>query len=74
VSLVRAEAETLGMSLRVGLFTRAVRVVLTAVALIVGHWLPVAVTVALWVLAALSSLTAVQRLYYLRRLPPKPLP
>jgi CDP-diacylglycerol--glycerol-3-phosphate 3-phosphatidyltransferase len=67
VSLVRAQAETMGMSLREGLFTRAERVVLTAAALIVGHWLPDAVTAALWILAALSTLTAVQRLYYVRK-------
>jgi CDP-diacylglycerol--glycerol-3-phosphate 3-phosphatidyltransferase len=68
VSLVRAQAETMSMSLREGLFTRVERVVLTAVALILGHWLSGAVTVALWVLAVLSSLTAVQRLYYVGKL------
>ena len=68
VSLVRAQAEMMGMSLREGLFTRVERVVLTAVALILGHWLPGAVTVALWVLAVLSALTVVQRLYYVGKL------
>ena len=67
VSLVRAKAETLGMQLREGLFTRAERVVLTAAALIAGHWAPVAVTAALWVLATLTSLTALQRLAYIAR-------
>lgn len=64
VSLVRARAEIDGLALREGLFTRAERVVLTAAALIVGHWAPVAVTGALWVLAVLTSLTALQRVYY----------
>jgi CDP-diacylglycerol--glycerol-3-phosphate 3-phosphatidyltransferase len=64
VSLVRARAEIDGMRLREGLFTRAERVVLTAVALIIGQWAPVAVTVALWILAVLASLTAIQRVYY----------
>lgn len=64
VSLVRAQAEIDGMRLREGLFTRAERVVLTALALIAGAWWPVAVTGALWVLAVLSSLTALQRVYY----------
>jgi len=63
VSLMRARAETLGMSLREGLFTRAERVVLTALALIAGAWWPIAVTGALWLLAVLTSLTALQRLY-----------
>ncbi len=64
VSLVRARAEIDGMRLREGLFTRAERVVLTAVALIAGQWAPVAVTIALWILAVLASLTALQRVYY----------
>jgi CDP-diacylglycerol--glycerol-3-phosphate 3-phosphatidyltransferase len=66
VSLVRAKAETMGIQMREGLFTRAERVVLTAAALIVGHWLPGAVTLALWVLALLTSITAVQRLVGVR--------
>ena len=64
VSLVRARAEIDGMRLREGLFTRAERVVLTAVALIAGRWAPASVTVALWILAVLASLTAIQRVYY----------
>ncbi|MGH2599013.1 MAG: CDP-alcohol phosphatidyltransferase family protein [Dehalococcoidia bacterium] len=64
VSLVRARAEVDGMRLREGLFTRAERVVLTALALIVGTWWSPAVPIALWVLAALTSLTALQRVYY----------
>ena len=66
VSLVRAKAETMGIQMREGLFTRAERVVLTAAALIVGHWAPVAVTVALWVLAVLTTITAAQRLFGVR--------
>lgn len=68
VSLVRAKAETMGMQMREGLFTRAERVVLTAGALIAGHWLPIAVTAALWLLAVLTTLTAAQRLFGIRRL------
>ena len=67
VSLVRAAAETAGLRLREGLFTRAERVVLTAAALIAGHWLPVAVTAALWILAVLTCATAGQRLYYVAK-------
>lgn len=66
VSLVRAKAETFGLSLREGLFTRAERVVLTAAALVIGHWWAPAVTVALWLLAVLTIATALQRLYYVR--------
>ncbi len=58
VSYVRARAETLGVQLREGLFTRAERVVLLALALLAGLAVP-----ALWVLAVLTNLTALQRLW-----------
>jgi CDP-diacylglycerol--glycerol-3-phosphate 3-phosphatidyltransferase len=64
VSYVRALAETQGLSLREGLFTRAERVILTAVALILARWLPGALTVAIWLLAVLTNVTALQRLYH----------
>ena len=59
VSYVRARAESLGVALTSGLFTRAERVVVLGVALITG----VLVRPALWVLAVLTVLTALQRLY-----------
>ena len=70
VSLVRARAQIDGVDLREGLFTRAERVVLTALALILGAWRPVAVTAGLWILAVLASITAFQRVYYTWRLAP----
>jgi CDP-diacylglycerol--glycerol-3-phosphate 3-phosphatidyltransferase len=57
VSYVRARAEIVGLKLKDGLFTRAERVVVLAVGLMVGE-----ATIALWILAALASFTAVQRL------------
>ena len=57
VSYVRARAEGLGITLTDGLFTRAERVVLTSLALMLGWLRP-----ALWLLAVLTSLTAAQRL------------
>lgn len=60
VSYVRARAEAAGLTLREGLFTRAERVLLLGIALIVSHG---AVPVALWILAILSNLTAVQRVF-----------
>lgn len=67
VSYVRARAEILGFSLREGLFTRAERVLLTAAALIVAAWWTGGITAALWVLAVVSNLTALQRLYHVYR-------
>lgn len=64
VSTVRARAETLGYSLREGLFTRVERVVLTGAALIIATWWEPALTVALVLLAVLTNLTAVQRVYH----------
>lgn len=64
VSYVRARAEGLGLSLNEGLFTRVERVVLTGAALIAAHWWPLALTVALWLLAVLTNLTAGQRVYH----------
>lgn len=58
VSYVRARAEIVGLSLREGVFTRAERVLVMGVGLIIDQ-----VTVALWVLASLAGLTALQRLY-----------
>jgi CDP-diacylglycerol--glycerol-3-phosphate 3-phosphatidyltransferase len=60
VSYVRARAEGIGLTLREGLFTRAERVILLVIALIVGHGV---VLWALWALAVLSHLTALQRLF-----------
>lgn len=58
VSYVRARVEGLGGRLTDGLFTRAERVVVLAVALLFGWLEP-----ALWLLAVLTVLTAAQRLY-----------
>lgn len=63
VSYVRARAESLGVALTSGWFTRPERVAVLGVALITG----VLVRPALWVLAALTVLTALQRLYLAAR-------
>lgn len=58
VSYVRARSEGLGLALKDGLFTRSERVVLVGVALIFD-----VTRAALWVLAVLTVLTAIQRLW-----------
>lgn len=58
VSYARARAEGEGLTLREGLFTRAERVILLGVALVIGHGV---VLWALWALAVISHFTAVQR-------------
>ena len=60
VSYVRARAEAIGLELREGLFTRAERVLLLGGALLLGHDV---VRWALWILAILANVTAVQRVY-----------
>ncbi len=59
VSYVRARAEASGYSCRVGLFTRMERVAVLAVGLIVGQ-----PTIALWILAIGTNLTAVWRILH----------
>ncbi len=58
VSYARARAEGEGLTLREGLFTRAERVILLGVALVIGHGV---VLWALWVLAVISHFTVAQR-------------
>ena len=57
VSYVRARAELVGLPLREGYFSRAERVLVLGIGLIIDQ-----VTVALWIVAVLANLTAVQRL------------
>ncbi len=58
VSYVRAHALSQGLNMQDGLFTRAVRVILLGVVLMIDQ-----VRVGLWILAVLTSATVVQRLY-----------
>ena len=58
VSYVRAQAKANGLELREGLFTRAERVLVLSGGLIIDQ-----TRIALWVLAVLANLTALQRLY-----------
>jgi CDP-diacylglycerol--glycerol-3-phosphate 3-phosphatidyltransferase len=58
VSYIRARVEGAGGRLLDGVFTRSERVVVTGLALITGWLLP-----GLWILAAVSTLTALQRLW-----------
>ena len=57
VSYVRARAQIIGLNLREGLFTRAERVMLLGLGLIIDQ-----VTPMLWILAVLAGATAAQRL------------
>ena len=62
VSYVRARAEIIGLKLREGFFTRAERVLLLSVGLMIDQ-----VTPMLWILAVLSWATALQRLFLVWR-------
>jgi CDP-diacylglycerol--glycerol-3-phosphate 3-phosphatidyltransferase len=67
VSYVRARSEGLGLSNKVGLFTRVERILLTFLMLIAGAFAPVAVTIGLGVLAVGTQFTVLQRLAEARR-------
>ena len=62
VSYVKARGEVLGITIREGLFTRAERVILIG-----GGSILDLVRIALWILAILANLTALQRLYLIWR-------
>ena len=65
VSYVRARAEGLGIKCEVGMFTRAERVIVLALGLILGHWIDGAVLIALCILATLASVTVLQRIIHI---------
>jgi len=71
VSYTRARAEALGVQCKVGLATRPVRVVILSVGLVfargagIGHFYLLAPAV--YVLAALSLVTVVQRIWHVRK-------
>ena len=62
VSYIRARGEILGLQIKEGLFTRAERVIVIGVGSIIDQ-----VRIALWILAVLANLTALQRLYLVWR-------
>jgi CDP-diacylglycerol--glycerol-3-phosphate 3-phosphatidyltransferase len=68
VSYLRARAEGLGLKCEVGVFTRAERVIVLAIGLIVAQWLELAVVVAMSLLAALAFVTVAQRLLHVWQL------
>jgi CDP-diacylglycerol--glycerol-3-phosphate 3-phosphatidyltransferase len=64
VSYTRARAEGLDVDCTVGIMTRPERVIVLAVGLIVGHWVPFVLQIALGIVAALSALTSVHRVLH----------
>ncbi|WP_246589283.1 CDP-alcohol phosphatidyltransferase family protein [Methanofollis formosanus] len=59
VSYTRARAEGLGAECKTGLFTRIERMLVLILGLLTGFLVP-----ALWILAVLTNLTAVQRMWH----------
>lgn len=68
VSYLRARAEGLGVKCEVGIFTRAERVVVMSIGLIVGQWFDLAIPVMLGIITALAFVTVIQRLIHVQRL------
>jgi len=62
VSYVRARAEALDFSAKIGLLTRAERYIVLIPGIILGY-----PRISLWILAVLTNITAVQRFIYVRR-------
>lgn len=68
VSYMRARSEGLGIECKVGVMQRPERVALTGLGLIVAHWIPVVMLVVLGVIAALTTVTAIHRLFHTWRM------
>lgn len=66
VSYVRARAEGLGLNAEVGIMRRTMRILILALGLMLSPIEP-ALLVILWILAILTHLTAVYRLFYVWR-------
>jgi len=66
VSYIRARAEAQGLECRVGIFTRAERVVVLALGLLLSYFTP-ALAIALAIIVVFSLVTVVQRLVYVWR-------
>ncbi len=64
VSYLRARSEGLGIDCKVGIMTRPERVVTLGIGLIVGHWWPLGVLIALGVIGGLTLLTTFQRVFH----------
>lgn len=67
VSYVRARAEGVGLKCEVGIFTRAERVIVLAIGIFITHWIDEAMIVTLSILAALASVTVLQRLIHVQQ-------
>jgi CDP-diacylglycerol---glycerol-3-phosphate 3-phosphatidyltransferase len=65
VSYVRARAEGLGIECQVGIFTRAERVIILALGLLIG--MDLALVIAITIIAVFSIVTVVQRLLYVNQ-------
>ena len=68
VSYMRARSEGLGIECKVGVMQRPERVALTGLSLIVAHWIPVVMLIALGVITALTIFTAIHRLVHTSRM------
>ena len=69
VSYTRARAEALGVECKVGIASRAVRVVILSIGLLFAGciWRLRAAAPAVYVLAALGSVTVLQRIFHVRK-------
>jgi CDP-diacylglycerol--glycerol-3-phosphate 3-phosphatidyltransferase len=69
VSYIRARAEAQGLECKVGIFTRAERVVILALGLLLSYFTP-ALIIALAIIVVFSLVTVIQRVVYVWRQKP----
>lgn len=66
VSYTRARAEALGVECKVGIATRAIRVVILSAGLVLFWVDPAILEVSIYALAVLSTITVFQRVWHVR--------
>jgi CDP-diacylglycerol--glycerol-3-phosphate 3-phosphatidyltransferase len=67
ISYLRARAESLGVKCEVGIFTRAERVIVMSIGLIIGQWWHLAIPIMLGIITALAFVTVIQRVIHVQR-------
>ncbi|MGE5464428.1 MAG: CDP-alcohol phosphatidyltransferase family protein [Syntrophothermus sp.] len=66
VSYVKARAETLGYTAKIGILSRAERYLVIAPSLVLTYWIPSFIYIGLAIIAVFANITALQRIWHVR--------
>jgi phosphatidylglycerophosphate synthase len=67
VSYIRSRGQSLGWDTKVGILSRMERYLILAPALLLSAFNPIFLTAALWIIAVLANITAIQRIIDVRQ-------